>query len=61
MTMTQPDLTYALSIVNQYFVNPNSSYIPAIIQIWRSICGTLPYGFTYTKSHLGFVSYTIAY
>lgn len=57
MTMTSPDLGYALSIVSQYCANSNSTHVTAVIQILRYVQSTLHYGLTYIKGQPGFVSY----
>ena len=60
MTMTRPDLGYALSMVSRSCTNPNSSHVAAVVQILRYARGTLHYGLTYTKGQPGFVGYTDA-
>ena len=58
MTMIRLDLRYALSMVNRYCANPDSTPIMAVVQILRYVRGTLHYGLIYTKSQLGFVGST---
>ena len=60
MTMTRPNLGYALSMVSRYCANPNSTHIAAVVQILRYVRGTLHYGLTYTRCQPGFVGYTDA-
>lgn len=58
MTMTCPNLRYALSMVNWYCANLNSTHIMAVLWILKYVHGSLYYGLTYTKDQLGFVGYT---
>ena len=60
MTMTRPDLGYALSMVSRYCANPDSTHVAAVVRILRYVRGTLHYGLTYTKGQPGFVGYTDA-
>lgn len=60
MTMTCPDLGYTLSIFSQYYANPNSTHVAAIVEILRYKRGTLHYSLSYIKSHPRFVKYTDA-
>lgn len=57
MTMTRPDLRYALFIVSQYFANFDFTYVAAVIQILKYVRSTLHYSLTYTKDQMGFVGY----
>ena len=60
MTMTRPDLGYALFMVSRYCANPHSTHVAAVVRILRYVCGTLHYGLTNTKGQPGFVGYTDA-
>lgn len=57
MTITHPDLRYALSIISQYCANSDSTYVTGVVQISRDMYGILYYSFTYTKDELGFIGY----
>lgn len=41
MTMTRPDIAFALSIVSRYCNNPDSTHVAAVTRILRYIKGTL--------------------
>ena len=60
MTMTRPDLRYALSMVSRYCANPVSTHVAAVVRILRYVRGILHYGLTYTNGQPGFVGYTDA-
>lgn len=60
ITMTCLYFRYALSRVNQYYANPNSTHIAVVIQILRYVHDILHYGLSYTKSNPKFVRYTDA-
>ena len=47
MTMTQPDIAFALSIVSRYCNNPNSTHVAAVTRILRYIKGTLDEGIVF--------------
>lgn len=44
--MTRPDLSYALSVLNKYCVNPSSDHFNAVKRIFRYIKGTVTLGIT---------------
>ena len=47
MTMTRPDIAFALSIVSRYCNNPNSTHVAAVTRILRYIKGTLDEGIVF--------------
>ncbi len=47
MTMTRPDLGYALSVLSRYCSNPDSTHIRAATRVLRYVKGTLHYGIHY--------------
>ena len=49
MTMTQPDIAFALSIVSRYCNNLNPIYVVAVIQILRYIKDTLDDGIIFRE------------
>lgn len=57
ITMTCPDFRYALSILSQYYANPNTIYIAGIIQLLRYVHDTLHYDLIYIKSQSRYMSY----
>lgn len=58
ITMICPDLEYALSMVNQYYTNFNSTHIVIVVKILIYMHNILYYSLSYTKSQLKFVKYT---
>lgn len=60
MTMTRPDLAYALSMVSRYCHNPDSTHVAAVQRIFRYIQGTLDYGVGYQPDQQEFHGYSDA-
>ena len=59
MTMTRPDLGYALSVLSRYCANPDATHIKAATRLLRYVRGTLSYRIHY-EGTTGFVGYTDA-
>ena len=62
MTMTQLDITFALSIINKYYNNLNSTHVAAVVRILRYIKKILDKGIVFCgeKNVLDFTGYTDA-
>ena len=50
MTMTRPDLGFALSVLSRYCANPDSIYVKAAIRVLKYVKGTLDYSIHYSGS-----------
>lgn len=63
MTMTQPNIAFALSIVSKYYNNPNSTYVAVVTEILYYIKGTLDEGMVFygKQNVLDHTRYTDAY
>lgn len=44
LTMTRPDLTYAIHLVSQLMHVPHTSHLSAVKRIYRYLIGTADYG-----------------
>ena len=65
MTMTKSDLAYAMSMINRYCHNSNSTHVAAVQRIFRYIQSTLKLGITYSPPavnsvYLNFFEYSDA-
>ena len=63
MTMTRPDIAFALSIVSRYCNNPNSTHVAAVTRILQYVKGTLDEGIVFRceQNVLDLTEYTDAY
>lgn len=56
MTLTRPDLAFAVNKVCQYLHAPMTAHFTAVKRILRYISGTIGYGLKFAKSHSNVVS-----
>nr|CAN79780.1 hypothetical protein VITISV_041885 [Vitis vinifera] len=49
LTLTRPDISYAVGVMSRYMQNPKKSHLEAIRQILRHVKGTIDYGLLYKK------------
>lgn len=49
LTLTQPDITYAVGIVNWYMQKPKKPHLEAIRRIVRYVNGTIDFSLLYKK------------
>lgn len=49
LTLTRPDITYAVGVVSRYMQTPKKPHLEAVRRILRYVKGTLDYGLFYTK------------
>jgi histone deacetylase 1/2 len=56
LTLTRPDLSFAVNKVCQYLHRPTSVHYTAVKQILRYISGTIGYGLKFVKSSSSMVS-----
>ncbi|KAI0498438.1 hypothetical protein KFK09_021681 [Dendrobium nobile] len=57
LTLTRPDITYAVNKACQHMHNPTDQNFDALKQILRYICGTTHYGLPITGSSMVLLSY----
>ena len=50
LTMTQPDIAYALQVVSQFVRNPHKNHLSAVHRLLRYIKGTVDRGLFYSSS-----------
>ena len=46
---TRPDMTYSVSILSKYMVNPTSNHWIAVKRVFRYLKGTIAFGLVYVK------------
>ncbi|KAJ0824902.1 putative RNA-directed DNA polymerase [Helianthus annuus] len=51
LTITRPDLSYAVNQVSQFLHAPTVAHFQAVKRILRYVKGTLSFGLTYTRPH----------
>src|SRR5271156_5352773 len=51
-TMTQPDITYAVSTLSQYLNSPHTTHLEAVKQVFRYLTGTKHLGLTLSRNCL---------
>ncbi|KAK3018739.1 hypothetical protein RJ639_003033 [Escallonia herrerae] len=49
LTLTRPDISYAVCVMNRYMQNPKKLHLEAVRRILRHVKGTLDYGIIYKK------------
>ncbi|XP_042448038.1 secreted RxLR effector protein 161-like [Zingiber officinale] len=50
LTLTQPDISYAVSVISQYMQNPKKSHLKAARRILRYAKSTIDYGLLYKRN-----------
>jgi transposase InsO family protein len=60
MTISRPDIAFAVSTVSQFAQNPNDSHWKAVKRVFRYLRGTLDQGITFGKSDDGLIGYSDA-
>jgi hypothetical protein len=50
LTLTRPDISFAVNKVSQYLHSPTTQHWSAVKQILRYLCGTLGYGLYLRRS-----------
>lgn len=51
LTITRPDLSYAVNYVSQYLQSPTDDHFQAVKRILRYVKGTIHFGLTFTRSN----------
>ncbi|XP_019077634.1 uncharacterized mitochondrial protein AtMg00810-like [Vitis vinifera] len=49
LTLTRPDISYAVGVMSQYMQNPKKPHLEAVRRILRYVKGTIDYGLLYKK------------
>ena len=49
LTLTRPDISYAVSVMSRYMQNPKKPHLEAIRRILRYVKSTIDYGLLYKK------------
>ncbi|XP_017187340.1 uncharacterized mitochondrial protein AtMg00810-like [Malus domestica] len=53
LTLTRPDISYAVGVMSRYMQNPNKPYLEAVRRILRYVKSTIDYGLLYKKCEDG--------
>ena len=49
LTLTRPDISFAVGVVSRYMQNPKKSHLEAVRRILRYVKGTIDFGLLYNK------------